>query len=98
MENTHTVRDGMRVLGPNGEFLGYVEAVGAGHFELTPGIRHPSLDYDVPFHAVREIQRGHVVLRWGLRHLTRIDDDDGSCVPPRDSADIDHETLNLPAG
>lgn len=96
MESTRGVHDGMRVLGPSGEFLGYVEAVGDGHFELTPGIRHPSVDYDVPRSAVREVHRGYVVLHSNLRGLTRIDDDDGSCVPPRDSADIDQETFDLP--
>lgn len=82
MEETHGIRDAMRVYGPDGAFLGWVGAVGPEHFELSLGAAHPTVDYDIPITAVRDVSRWRVVLRDGLECFSPIEEDAGTNLPP----------------
>lgn len=82
MEDTHGIRDAMRVYGPDGAFLGWVGAVGPTHFELALGATHPTIDYDIPMTAVRDVSRWRVVLRCGLDGFERVIEEEGTNLPP----------------
>jgi len=81
-ESTHGIHESMRVYGPDGAFLGWVSAVGPTHFVLSPGAAHPTVDYDIPMPAVRQVARGRVFLLHGLTDFDQIMDDAGTNLPP----------------
>jgi hypothetical protein len=87
------VHEGMRVLGPHGEHLGYVSAVGPTHFEVSQ-LTHPGRVWDVPLAALEAVRAGDVLLQHGWEDLHPILDDDGGALPPR-QGDLEGEPSNL---
>ncbi len=88
------VREGMTVRSAEGHRLGYVAAVGDVHFELERElVPIPRRDYLVEFQDVAAV-RGHDVFLEPGAAVTLEVDDDGSALPPRDNAGLDHEPVN----
>ncbi len=99
MIRTEDVHESMTVRTATGRAIGRVTGVGATHFELEPGVLPlpiPRRDYLVEFSDV-DFVSGHDVYLVSADHplLTLEVDDDGGALPPRHSAGIESEPVNI---
>ncbi|PTL76793.1 DUF2171 domain-containing protein [Vitiosangium sp. GDMCC 1.1324] len=95
------VHEGMVVLDADGRRVGYVRALGEEHFELEPRLLS-SEEYLVEYKDVRRVHHGelHLVPHGEVYlkrqpHLLKVEDDDGSALPPRHHEAMDAEPVNL---